>query len=762
MYRIVLTTLFALFFKLLYAQSIPPIGQWRDHLPMRNIIGLEDDDGILVATTAYGYFTYDPTARSFRQMTRSSGLSEVSLKLMRKDPSSSKKILVYHNSNIDIVDGDKTINIPDVFKSTTQEDKTVFDALWVGDDIYLSTGLGIVVVNVQRYEIRDTYRLGSNGRAIKVNALALFQDTLYAATEEGLKKAPFQVTQLRDFRNWVPEQIGSTSKESGEQVIVWNQQLLIRKKDSLFTRNHYQWDLFHTSSLPITRLSVDNNILYVLRSSQGIGSIQTFNATNNTSSIIQTPSMVHPMDCKELNGQLWVGDSEAGLLKIDGAADEIIVPNSPYGIAKGDAIYLNDQIWVSSGSVDEYWRPKNNKQGISQFNGDKWNNYHSSNNSMPDSVADIISLALDPSTESLYAGSFGGGLVELNKEGKINIYKQSSPISSSILDPEAYRVSGLAFDQQMALWVSNYGAEKNLLAKTREGIWKGFVIPFAHQDNAVSSIVVDDLNRKWIVAPRGGGLFCLDDNRTIDQVNDDRWRQFRAGRGSGNLPSSNVRCIAADRNGFVWVGTDKGIAIIQCGEDLFNAGLCEATIPVVQQGNFAGPLFSNETINDIEVDGADRKWIATNQGVWLVGADGQKTIFSFNQSNSPLLSNIVHAVVVHKKTGEVFFLTENGICSFRNTATEPVTEKSKPIVFPNPVPPGYAGTIAIRELPNNAWVRITELDGRLVHQTRSVGGQAIWNGKNYKGERVSSGVYLVYISDELNTQRVAAKIFFIK
>lgn len=762
MYRIVLTTLFALFFNLLSAQSIPPIGQWRDHLPMRNVIALDDDDGILVAATVYGYFTYDPIAKAFHQTTRSTGLSEVNLKLMRKDPTSSRKLLVYQNSNIDIVEGDKTINIPDVFKSTTQEDKTVFDALWVGDDIYLSTGLGIVVVNVTRHEIRDTYRLGNNGRAIKVNALALFQDTLYAATEEGLKKAPFQVTQLRDFRKWIPEQVSSSSPTSVDQVIVWNQQLLVGNRDSLFTRNHDQWGLFHASTLPITGISVDNNTLYVFRSSQGAGSILAFNATNNTSSLIQTPSMVHPMDCKELNGQLWVGDSQTGLLKINGAADEIIVPNSPHGIAKGDAIYFNDQIWVSSGSVDELWKPTNNKEGISQFYGDKWNNYNFSNNSMLDSVADIITLAIDPSRESLYAGSFGGGLVELNKEGKINIYKQSSPISSSISDSAAYRVSGLAIDQQMALWVSNYGAEQNLLVKTREGNWKKFVIPFAHQGNAISSILVDDLNRKWIVAPRGGGLFCLDDNRTIDQINDDRWRQFRVGRGSGNLPSSNVRCVAADRNGFVWVGTDKGIGIIQCGDDLFNAGLCEATIPVVQQGNFAGPLFSNETINDIEVDGADRKWIATNQGVWLVSADGQKTIFSFNQSNSTLLSNIVHAVVVHKKTGEVFFLTENGICSYRSTATEPVTEKSKPIVFPNPVPPGYAGTIAIRELPANAWVRITELDGRLVHQTRSVGGQAIWNGKNYKGERVSSGVYLVYISDELNTQRVAAKIFFIK
>lgn len=762
MYRIVLTTLFGLFIQLLCAQSIPPIGQWRDHLPMRNVIALAYDDGELVAATTNGYFSYDPTARSFRQMTRSKGLSEVRVKLMLNDPASSKKLLVYHNSNIDIIDGDKTINIPDVFKSSTQDEKTVFNAMWTGDDIYLSTGLGIIVVDAKRFEIRDTYKIGNDGKAINVQDLVVFEDSLYAATEEGLKKAVFQSSQLRDFRRWLPEQIGSSMSTPIDEVIVWNQHLLVRKKDSIFIRKNHQWELFHYAAISVSGMKAKNNTLYFFRSSQDKGSVLAYNSLTSPPRLIQTPSMIYPTDCIELNGQLWVGDSHSGLLKVNGDSDEIIIPNSPYGIAKGDAIYAGEQIWTSSGSVDENWEPQRNDQGISHFDGDQWKNYQSSTNSILDTVTDILTLAIDPSIGSLYGGSFGGGLLELNKDGKITVYKQQSPISPALSDPAAYNVSGLAVDQQMALWVSNYGAEKNLLAKTRDGRWNKFAIPFQHQDNAVSTIVVDDLNRKWIVAPRGSGIFCLDDNRTIDQTNDDRWRHFKAGRSNGNLPSSNVRSVAVDRNGFVWVGTDKGIAIIQCGEDLFNTSLCEATIPIVQQGNFAGPLFSNESINDIEVDGADRKWIATNQGVWLVGADGQKTIYSFNQSNSPLLSNIVHAIVVHKKNGEVFFLTEAGICSYRSTATEPVTDKSKPIVFPNPVPPGFAGTIAIRELPANAWVRITELDGRLVYQTRSVGGQAVWNGKNYKGEKISSGVYLVYVSDELNTQRVAAKIFFIK
>src|SRR6185436_17130474 len=144
----------------------------------------------------------------------------------------------------------------------------------------------------------------------------------------------------------------------------------------------------------------------------------------------------------------------------------------------------------------------------------------------------------------------------------------------------------------------------------------------------------------------------------------------------------------------------------------------------------------------IAIDGADRKWIATKNGAWLISAEGYKVIYRFTETNSPLLSNDVKRIAIDGKTGEVFFATTNGICSFRSTATEGTVENSPVLVFPNPVPPGYTGTIAIRGITNNAIVKITEMDGRLVYQTRALGGQAIWNGKDYRGRIASSGVYL--------------------
>jgi hypothetical protein len=209
------------------------------------------------------------------------------------------------------------------------------------------------------------------------------------------------------------------------------------------------------------------------------------------------------------------------------------------------------------------------------------------------------------------------------------------------------------------------------------------------------------------------------------------------------------------------VGTTDGIGVIQCSQDVFNALGCQAILPIVPQGNFAGYLFKGQEVRSLAVDGADRKWVATKNGVWLTSADGEKVIGRFTEDNSPLLSNDVKKIAIDGKTGEVYFATLKGICSFRSTATEGGETNSEILVFPNPVPPGYSGTIGIRGLVNNAIIKITELDGRLVYQTRALGGQAVWDGRNYKGQKISSGIYLVLVSDGGRTEKAAAKIVFI-
>ena len=107
--------------------------------------------------------------------------------------------------------------------------------------------------------------------------------------------------------------------------------------------------------------------------------------------------------------------------------------------------------------------------------------------------------------------------------------------------------------------------------------------------------------------------------------------------------------------------------------------------------------------------------------------------------------------------------TENVTVSVYLVTSAPslVIEKSNVNVYPNPVRPKFNGNIAIKGLVEDADVKITDLNGTLVHKTIALGGQAVWDGKNGYGERVQTGVYLVFSSNSFGTETNVAKILFI-
>lgn len=743
-----------------FGQGIPPIGQWRDHLPMRSVLSLASTAESIIAGSAYGYYTYQFETKEISTKTKSNGLSQVGLKLVSKHPVDDLLLVAYQNADLDLLQGDQVRNLPDLMKANVQEDKSINHVSWSGDDALLSLNLGIVVVNTNKAEIKNTYRFGLNGSPIKVFQTAITNGFVYAATAQGLYRADLSSPALNDFRNWL--QIPVFNAQSAiQRVVNWNNQLVVQRNDSLFVNRNGNWNFLYAVPKVITVLEVVNNQLFIGHTINNKGSVVLVDPLLNVQEI-NSIHLTYPTAALFKNGSIWVADLNNGLVNVSKNNELPIFPETPAGLAFGEAVYAKGKILVASGQSSDQPIGFPFFDGIYSFNGEVWSSVNSVSFPVIDSLKEINSVAYNQFSGSIFAGANKGGLLELNGDNKAIVYKQNSFLSPVTNNPTQYSVGGVVVDKEQQLWITNSGAQQGLVVKKTNGGVQKFTIPFTYAGLGLSKLMIDDLDRKWIITSNADGLICFDHGSTIESIGDDRWRHFKQGLGRGNLPSNKVTSIAVDRNGFVWIGTDKGVALIQCGEEVFNSVLCEAILPVVQQDNFAGRLLADETINDIEIDGADRKWIATNNGVWLLSADGQKVVSRFTSINSSLLDNQVYSMVIHAETGEVFFMTKKGICSFRGTATEPLEIKKKPFVFPNPVPPGFSGTIAIRDLPENAWVSITELDGRLVFKTRSLGGQAIWNGKNYKGEPVSSGAYLILVSDKFNTQQLAGKIFFLK
>ena len=744
-------------------QPLPPIGQWREHLPYNSAIDVTFGDGKVYCATPYSLFTVNLTDNSIERLSRVTGLNETGISAIKYDEVNAKLFIAYSNSNIDIIYRNDIFNVPDIKRDNIIGDKNIYNIYPFGKNYYLSTGLGVIVIDGDKYEVKDSWIIGNGGNQIKVNGFTSDANFFYAATDEGLKKAAINTTNPANYNNWQTVS-GSNGLPAGacKNVLNIQNKIVAEKNDSLFVLNGNVWAFLYADGWPVISSNTTAGKLQLCqRFPNGTSRVIILNADGAVvKTLTQAGVISFPKKSILVNNDPWIADEFGGLSHFTSSLYEQYKPNSPQANGSGEMVVYNNIFYATAGEVNDSWNYQYNGNGIFVFKEGTWTNINRYRFSQIDSLLDYITIAIDPRDETTWAGSYGGGLLHIKNGPAFEIFKQNI-IGATVGDPSSYRISGLAFDGENNLWVSNFGSSQPLRVRKSDGSWKSFLLPFFINENALSQIVIDNNNYKWIVAPKGNGLICFDHGSSINNTNDDRWKYYRGGGGNGNLPSNEVLCIAKDKSGYIWIGTTDGIGVIQCLQEVFNSAGCEAVLPIVLLGNFAGYLFKGEEVRSIAVDGTDRKWVATKNGVWLISADGEKVIWQFTEDNSPLLSSDVKKIAIDSKTGEIYFATLKGICSFRSTATEGDETNSNVLVFPNPVPPGYNGTIGIRGLVNNAIVKITELDGRLVYQTRALGGQAVWDGRNYKGQKTSSGVYLVLVSDDGRTEKAAAKIIFI-
>jgi hypothetical protein len=698
-----------------------PVGHWREHLPWRHATGLAPAADRVYCSTPYGVFAVSFTDQAITRYSKVNGLHEGSVAAIGAHEASGALVIAYANGNLDVLRNETAVNIPELMLSPIPGDKRTREIVFSGHLACLATGAGIVVINLERMEIADSWRIGATA--------SLTYDALYfyAATANGILRAPRQAINLADPANWELMPHWGNAR----RLVTVNSQLLALQQDTLFLLRPGGRDTWFANGAPISAVNVSGASLFVSQP----GRVVQLSA--DAAPIASLPCQA-PVAAIAAGEAAWVADEQNGLLRFTGGTSVNYTPNAPYGIVTGEMLVHNGALWAAAGGVTPGWQGAANTDGVFVFDQEEWRRLPN-----PDSLRDVVCLS--PAGTEMYAGAFGGGLLATGSNTLIK------PGGDSL-------VSGLATDAEGRLWVSTYGAVNNLHVRKPDNSWVHLSIPLFHTGRAVSQLLVDGADQKWIVSPRGNGVFVLNHGAAPEGTADDRWKQYLPGAGQGNLPSADVRCLAKDRNGYIWIGTTRGVAVVQCP-----GTFCDAYWPVLKEDNFAGYLFQNEQVNAIAVDGADRKWVGTQNGVWLVAPGGEKILEHFNTGNSPLPSNIIHRIAVHPVSGEVFFATAAGLLSWRGTATEgsPTQQKNDVLVFPNPVPHAWEGTIAIRGLVQNAIVKITDTAGRLVFQTRANGGQAVWNGRDYTGRRPQSGVYLVFSVDDSGQEKMVTKLVFI-
>jgi hypothetical protein len=232
---------------------------------------------------------------------------------------------------------------------------------------------------------------------------------------------------------------------------------------------------------------------------------------------------------------------------------------------------------------------------------------------------------------------------------------------------------------------------------------------------------------------------------------------------SGNLPSLDVRCIAIDSRNQAWIGTSKGLRIISSVDQFVSQDEIETKPIIILEDGLAQELFYEQFILDIAVDGANRKWVSTaDAGVFLVSSNGQETIHHFTKENSSLPSDNIIDIEIDDVTGEVFFATDKGLVSFKGSATKPSESLDNVYAYPNPVRPDFTGTVKIAGLTSKATVKITDIEGNLVHETTSDGGTIEWDTTAFGKYKVASGVYLIMVSSQDGLDTTVKKVMIIR
>ncbi|MCM5529506.1 two-component regulator propeller domain-containing protein [Parasegetibacter sp. NRK P23] len=735
---------------LLYGQQVP-IGVWQEHFSWRKAHFTGTSDNKVFCVTSSGLFSVSLPGNELTRLHKMNGLSATGVTAAGMEENSGTIVLVYADGGIDIVTENSIAYIPDLKLATGYPDKSVYHVSCRNNKAYLSTGFGILVLDLLRRETQDTWLPAPGGVPARINQLLPTSAFFYAATENGVLRTAAATPNPADFAAW--EKLPGIPDQPIRSLAVWSNVLFACSGNTIYRENNGIFTVFYQSDQVISTIKVVENILVAIESTR----IVFLTENGSVRDVITYPDAA-PSDITFSDNAWWIADKENGLQRRAGANTTDFTPNGPHDIVEGNMRHNGAQLAAAFGKVFPNGTGAGKRTGFGVYTNGTWTNHIPGSGNMPAEFPDVNVTAFHPTNGNIYAGSSGGGLLELRTNGSTSLLPG---VPSNQQNPQEQRVHGLVFDRNSFLWIAASGAANPIAVLLKNNAIASVPMPFSLSGNLVSQMVEDDAGQLWIVSPNGNGLVCFNHNNTPEVAADDRWRLFQAGQGNGNLPDNTVHTIAKDRNGFIWIGTNRGIGVMQCAPLALSTN-CEVVLPIVQQDNFAGYLFQNEQVKAIAVDGANRKWIGTTNGVWLVDAAGDKVISRFTEVNSPLPSNNVLSITINGSDGTVFIATSNGLCSFRGTATEAKTEAYSAKIFPNPVPSGYNRTIAIKELPRDAIVKITEPNGRLVFQTKALGGQAVWNGRDYRGNRVASGVYLVLVTDEERKENLAGKIVLIR
>lgn len=727
-------------------------------------------NGVVYVLSSGGLYSYGIEDSEVRTYDKAGLLSDNGISALRACKTTGELVIVYENGNIDLYSPskDEVYNLPDL-KTKSLSDKTINDVLETDGMLYISTGSGIVSVNLKNRTFGDFYNWG-----VGVRSVAIKDGIFYAATTEGIYAGSME-NNLLEPSNW-------------KQLKTYQLYRLVTTPDGTLYAIAYDavYIVSDTEKFTIRRQVSGNFLGYTVID----GALWVFpNPSYHTNTPItkitgETYTSFSAMESVKWlsysNGTYWAACDTLGLqgLAEDGSVKvSSIIPNSPirnysYRFCRPS----DNRLFVAGGTYDYV---SDSRTGtIMRYEDGDWSAFDETSainflgTGYYRNVTDIVQDPNDPTHH--WASTATSGLYEFRDFKAVAHYGASNSPLTSILPedsrPEYYvRVTGLAYDDDHNLWMLNNLCDTIVRILRNDGSWTAYYYPEIAYYPTFDHVMFDQRGWAWINSRRStssstAGFLVVNTNGTIGTQRDDTHRYistFSNQDGTSYTPTL-FYCMTEDHDGAIWMGTDRGVFVCYNPAEVFdeNFYLTQIKVPRNDGTNLADYLLSDVVITCITVDGGNRKWIGTSgSGVFLVSADGLETIQHFTSDDSPLINDYIDDINIDGLTGEVFFATKAGICSYMADATTPSESFNKDLVkvYPNPVRPDYTGSITVTGLMADSDVKIVNASGRLVNHGTSVGGSYTWNGCLASGKRCANGIYFVLAADSEGNDGVAAK-----
>lgn len=715
-----------------FTQDLPVFG-WQSHYSYQDIQHLAVSQERLIAGTPLVGFFYDHEDQSINLLNKNTGLSDIGISAIAASSDGQTLAIGYENGNLDLLDNNVIQNITDILAADNISDKKINALVFRASELWIGTDFGMVRYSLSDSVILESYQnIGEGGARVAINDFVLTNDSIYAASDDGILSVSLDdQTNRQDFNFWQRQLTGISFEEIAEDGI----RIVASAENDLFTYESSQWNFQANLPSPIQQIETLESGIYLLSQD----AFYTLNE-NETELILEAQEEVFQCFVRD-NDETFIGTEKKGVLIFnDQNSDPVALPipgplsDHHFASLKKD----NEFLWLSMDGISQ-WQPES---GI-------WTALNLINNENNVLITDPTDVEHG---QQLLISSFSEGLfVQLEED--FEPIENISPSHTLIKENGSVNLQAMANAGNTDIWFLQRGRNPPLhLWDQNSNNWTSFNLKQSRASQLNDLFIIDN-GDKWLPVNDdfGGGIIVYNEGNG-------RERYLNINGGQGGLPGSKVNDIVQDQDRFIWVATDEGICFFPSPEEILTGVAITANVPIFD----GGLLLRDEHITAVAIDPANRKWFGTaNNGVWLFSETGEELLQHFTTSNSPLPDNHIIDISIDDLTGIVFFVTEKGLISFRSDATEGTNTHQNVVAYPNPVPSNFNGRLVIEGLVNNAQLRITDTSGKLVRQLNANGSTATWNVRDQNGSRVSSGVYFIFSSNEDGSESYVGKIVVI-